>query len=229
MSKTLKLIIFTMLLLGITTACNMPTGEAKATQTPTQALIFALNTPTPLPTAIPPSPTPEFAPFCNPSMPPVSPPVQCKRPIAKEITPFCWEKAPYNLIFANPNSTYQSPTPGFSCSYQGVKDNNQMITCTGTMLMPYEVTICDPACAIPPAQVPVTKCPQGYNYSDIQGCCTQGTPQKQLNCITLKLYTTQCIVECPRFNKTACLNSYNSYACVWDGEQCTLRGIKHTP
>ena len=82
----------------------------------------------------------------------------------------------------------------------------------------------NPACAVPTVQAEITQCPQGFNYDSLQGCCSQEPIQLQQNCVTLKLETTSCVVNCGEFTKKGSCNE-NSYACEWDGETnlCELR------
>lgn len=224
MNRILKSItIVSLLLLGITASCNMPVEGAKATETPTRVLVFSsTETAVPTLTSIPPTPTLEFAPFCNADMAIITPAAKCQMPIASEITKFCVEKKPYNLIYINRGSTYTPLTGSFICTYEGAKENRQMISCTGTKSESYEIRVCDPACAIPTAQAAIIKCPQDYNYNDIQGCCTKEIAQPtQPNCFVLKLDTPKCALKCRSFNAAECLN--HAYSCTWLEGRCEQR------
>ncbi len=229
MNKFLKSIIFTgLLLFGITTACA-PLISAAQKDTETPVLTFSptgTSTPvnTPTESGLPASATPEFAPFCESGIANVSPPAQCQTPIAEESSTFCTKKNPYNLIIINDGATYEALTRGFWCSDAGMKDDRQMVTCTGQMATDYEVSVCDPACAVPTVQAEITQCPQGYNYNNYQGCCTQEFQQIYQNCTTLKLKTKICLVDCSAFRKQKTCDQ-NSNTCLWNSEtrKCEMR------
>jgi hypothetical protein len=230
MNKILMSIIFTgLLLIGITMACSLPSISAsqKDTEMPTLT-VSPTGTATPgIPpteSAPPASATPEFAPFCELGVASISPPAQCQIPIAEESSIFCMKKKPYNLILINEGASYQVLTRGVWCSDAGMKDDRQMVTCTGQMATDFEVSVCDPQCAIPTVQVEVTQCPQGYNYNDLQGCCMQGFHQIQQDCVTLKLRTKVCLVDCRVFHKKKTCDQ-NSNACLWNSEtrKCEMR------
>lgn len=230
MNKTLYPIILAgLLLIVIIVACNLPfiPISQPITETPTPTLsptetATPVITPTEPGTPVP--ATPEFAPFCEPGSADVPAPPQCQLPIAEQSTVFCTDKIPYNLIFINEGATYALLTDGFKCSDAGKKDGRQMITCSGPMASSFEVRVCDPACAIPTVQAEITQCPLGFNYNDIQGCCTQEPLPVQQNCVLLKLGTKSCVVDCSEFTKKSSCDN-NSYACEWndDDKVCQLR------
>jgi len=225
MNKILKSTIFTsLLLIGVTTACNLSVSQPEPTQTvnPTET---AKPTATFTPAVPPASPTPEFAPFCEAGSASVLPPSQCQVPVAEESSIFCKDKNPYNLILLDRGLTYEVLTKGFRCTDAGIKNDKQMIACTGQiMASTYEINVCDPACVVPTVQAAVTKCPQDYHYNDVQGCCTQEIQQASQNCAVQKFRTTVCVMNCSGIiRKSNCLK--NSSACVWNDEQkvCELR------
>jgi hypothetical protein len=229
MKKVLRRMIFSgLLLIFATTGCNLsvsqpttmpPLPTASATQM-TASLPTATSTET-LPVA---SPTSEFAPFCESISATASPLSQCQVPYVEESSTFCSDKAPYNLILMDKGLTYEVLTDGFTCSGAGVKNDKQMITCTGQMAANFAINVCSPSCVIPTVQATITQCPQGYNYNDLQGCCTQEPKQLNPNCTAFKFKTTTCVVDCFQFKKEAKCKS-NSYACQWnvEDEVCELR------
>jgi hypothetical protein len=230
MNKILKSTTFTgLLLIGIITACNAPLSSTSQKDAGTPTLTVSLTgtaTPvtTPTESGPPASATPEFAPFCESGVATVSPPVQCQGPIAMESSVFCTKKKPYNLLLINEGATYQVLTNGFWCSDAGTKDGRQMVTCTGQMATDFEISVCDPACAVPTVQAEITQCSQGYNYNNLLGCCMQGLQQSHQNCETLKFKTRNCLVACGVFRqKKGC--DQNSNACVWNSEikKCEMR------
>jgi len=230
MNKILKSSIFTgLLLIGFTAACNLPfisdSQMDAGSPTPT-AGSEASSTPVTTPTEPGPSatPTPEFSPNCEPGEANILPPAQCQLPIAEESSVFCTKKNPYNLIIINDGASYKVQTKGVWCSDAGRKDDKQMITCTGPMATNFELSVCDPACAVPTVQAEITQCPQDYYYNNLRGCCTQELQQILPNCVALKLKTKTCVVNCNVYTKKGACNE-NSFACYWDGEAkvCRLR------
>jgi hypothetical protein len=230
MNKILKSIIFTGLLLGgITAACNLPFVSDSQTVAETPILTLTVSpaeTVTPAPAfteSAPPasSATPEFAPFCDVNSAPLP---QCQLPVVKESSTFCARKDPYTLILMNKGLTYEVLTEGFKCSDAGVKNDKQMVTCTGQMAASFEINVCDPACVVPTVQAVVTQCQQGYNYNNLQGCCTNEIQLLNRNCMVFNFKTTSCVVDCSQFTtKKTC--EKNSFACVWSEEDkgCVLR------
>jgi hypothetical protein len=221
MNKILESIIFTgLFLVAFTTACNLAVSPSDtSTPAPTASLT---ETPTPeatptesVPTA---SATPEFAPLCAADTAGVLPPAQCQVPPAEESSTFCSEKKPYNLILFDQGLTYEVLTAGFRCTDAGVKNEQQMITCTGPMASSFAINICDPSCVIPTVQAAITQCPQDYNFDNVRGCCTQEPLQINQNCTATNFRTSTCVSNCSkivrRFN---CLK--NSYACVWNYQE----------
>ena len=229
MNKILRTIIFSgLLLVFVTTACNLSVSQP--TIVPPLPTAGATQTTAPLPTATSTevlpmaSPTPEFAPFCEAESPTASPLSQCQVPVVEESSTFCTDKAPYNLILMDKGLTYEVLTEGFVCSDAGMKNDKQMITCTGQMAADFAINVCNPACVVPTVQATITQCPQGYNYNDLQGCCTQEPKQLTPNCTAFTFKTTTCIVDCSQYTKESKCKK-NSYACQWNtqDEICELR------
>jgi len=226
MKKTLYPIVLAGLaLIVLTMACNLPTTTSQPADTATLApTIRPSETFTPVPLITPATATPDYLPFCDPNAVSIPTPSLCRLPIAEEGDSFCSKKYPYNLIFFNKGATYEVLTANFECTDAGTKDDRQMITCTGLMASNYEVRICDPACVIPTLPADNSQCPQGYGLNAAQGCCMPGAELTQQNCVTLKLRTRSCVVDCSKFTKKSTCNQ-NSYACIWDSknEVCLLR------
>ena len=232
MNKTSYSTLLTgLLLLASTLACAMPSTLVPQPETET-ALPTAnpTDTPTlvPAPVSTEPvasdTPTPGFAPYCDPNAASSPAPPGCQLPIAEQSTVFCTNKVPYNLIFINEGATYETLSENFECSDAGMKDGKQMVTCTGPMATSFEVEVCDTACAIPTVQAETTQCPQGFNYDNLQGCCSPESQPTDQSCVVLTLRTKSCVVDCSEFTKkSTCSN--NSFACEWDDNNsvCQLK------
>jgi len=228
MKKIITIIFTGSLLIISSSACNITISQTSPiTASPS---VIPANTPTSFPTGIPtlPSPmasvTPEFAPSCEVGEASVSPSPQCQVPVAEESSTYCNEKDAYNLILLDKKLTYELLTKGFRCKDSGIKNDRQMVACTGLMATDFEINVCDPACVIPTVQAVTTKCPQGYNYNNLQGCCTQEEQILNPACMVFKFTTTSCVANCNKIvRKSQCLK--NPTACIWDqmGRSCKMR------
>ena len=226
MKRILKTLIFTSLIIS---SCNLSIVPVSQTATNTPVAIAspsetAAPTATVTESAQPASATLDYAPICAANAASITPPSQCQLPSATDSSAFCSEKDPYNLIFVSKGSTFQSLTAGFTCRDAGIKNDKQMVTCTGQMATKYQVSICNPTCVVPTVQAAITQCPQDYNYNAVQGCCTQEIQQLQQGCVVIELKTTTCVVDCRQYNKKKTCDK-NSNACIWDeqNEVCQLR------
>jgi len=232
-----------LLLVGSLVACNLPSTQIDQPETGTPSpapTVGPTGTETPLPTAVPSNTaisasiqnvpvgtsTPKFAPFCQPSSANIftPTPLQCQMPIAEQSSAFCSNKVPYNLILVNPGSTYESLNEDITCSEAGTKDGKQILTCTGPMGFPFDLRVCDPACAIPTFQAGTTHCPQDYNFNSLLGCCEQVPQPIDQNCVVLNLQVKRCATDCSAFTSRASCEE-NFYACKWDFERnvCQVR------
>jgi hypothetical protein len=216
-------------LIGILTACTLLSSRVPTTGTETP---FAAGSPTPtgtatlLPTEPLPSltPTPEYAPICESDATSVPTPAACQLPLAEQSSVFCTNKVPYNLILINAGSTYEVLSDGVTCTDAGIKDEKELVTCTGAMASAFQLRVCDPACAIPTVQAVITQCPQQYTFDSLRGCCAQGEQPAGQNCTVLDLAITSCVVDCGVFTDEDDCDE-NSNACVWDADDnvCGLR------
>ena len=225
MNKILKSITLTgIFLMLITPSCNMPTAAPpQLTETPaTTALPTETATSVAMPTESA-SATPELAPLCEADAS-VSTPAQCQQITAEQTSVLCVNKRPFNIIFINKGSTYAALTKGFYCTDGGIKDEKQIITCTGIMASTYQVSVCDPTCVIPTVAAPTTHCPPDYQYDSLKGCCTQDFIQIQQNCRVFKFETSTCKVDCSVYIKKKNCN-VNNIACLWieDEKKCVER------
>jgi hypothetical protein len=165
--------------------------------------------------------TPDFAPFCEGETDIQS---RCQYPIANQSSTFCIKKSPYNLIALNERATYQLLNDYVQCEEAGIIDGQRMITCTGPMAYYFELQICDSACSSLSIETGSTKCPLGYNYNNLQDCCTQETQEVSQGCTVLKLRTQSCTIDCNQFTSRSSCEDYG-YACRWNDvdNECYLR------
>lgn len=214
------------------TSTPIPTATETATPVPptateTVALVFPTLTKTPFPTATgisafssPTSTaTPQFAPFCDSDTVRQS---QCHYPLAEQSSAFCENKSPYNLIALNDRATYQLLHEHVQCSEAGVINGQRMITCTGPMAYYFELQVCDSACSSLSIDPGALQCPLGYNYNNLQDCCTKETQEVNGGCVVLKLRTISCSIDCGQFTSSTTCTDYG-YACRWNYENSTCQ------
>ena len=216
------------------TSTPIPTATETATPVPPTATetvtpVFPTITKTPFPTATGISAfnpqtstaTSQFAPFCEADTVRQS---QCQYPIAMQSSAFCEDKSPYNLIAINDRATYQLLHQHVQCAEAGVINGQRMITCTGPMAYYFELRVCDSACSSLSIQPGALQCPVGYNYNNLQGCCTKETQEVDRGCVVLKLRTISCSIDCGQFTNSTTCTKYG-YACRWEYENsiCELR------
>jgi hypothetical protein len=248
MKKTLYPIVpISLFLVGMIVACYLPTVTVQwsKTETPTPTSTASpTETSTPVPTAtstftpvpatetliptatgisafIPPTSTatPQFAPFCESDTARQS---QCQFPIAKQSSAFCEDKSPYNLIVLNDRATYQLLHEHIQCSEAGVINGQRMISCTGPMAYYFELQVCDSACSSLKIETGSLRCPVGYDYNNLQGCCTKETQEVNGGCVVLKLRTKSCAIDCGQFTSSKTCTDYG-YACRWNYENSTCQ------
>jgi hypothetical protein len=239
------IVLFSLFLVGMIVACNLPTVTVQwsKTETPTPTSTASpTETSTPVPTAtgtatpVPPTDTlvptatristripttaiPQFAPFCESDTERQS---QCQFPIAKQSSAFCKDKSPYNLIVLNDRATYQLLHEHIQCSEAGVINGQRMISCTGPMAYYFELQVCDSACSALSIETGAAQCPLGYNYNNLQGCCTKETQEVIGGCVVLKLRTKSCAIDCGQFTSSTTCTNYG-YACRWNYENSTCQ------
>jgi hypothetical protein len=134
-------------------------------------------------------------------------------------------KVPFNLIFIDAGATYEVLSDGFECSAAGMKDNRQMLMCSGPMGTSFELKACgQQACALPTLSAEISQCPGGFLYDEPLGCCAFIPQSVEQSCIVLTLETKSCVINCGEFTKeNACDHHY--HACQWNDEDkvCQVR------
>ena len=233
-------------LVAVIVACNLPTITVQwpttGTPTPssttipsetftpiptfTSTITPVPGTETPLPTptrrvTLTASVTPQPAPFCNEDAASQS---QCRYPITGQSSAFCADKSPYNLIFLNDGATFQLLHEHVRCSEAGIINGQRMITCTGPMAYYFELQVCDSACSALRLETDDPRCPRGYRYNSLQGCCTNETQEVDGGCTVLKLRTNSCVINCGELTTKTTCGDYG-YACRWNDTSnlCQLR------
>ena len=192
----------------------LPTPTRTITPVPTSTSIVTLGLPA----------TPELAPFCSADTAASS---SCQYPIAEQTGAFCSKKIPYNLVLLNPGARYEILHNYVDCWDSGTKDGKKLITCTAPTAFYFELRVCDSACtslSIERGLVESAQCSYGYNYNNLQSCCTQDFQDVESGCVVLKLDTVNCSVDCDQYTTSSTCSSHGFY-CRWNSTEraCQLR------
>ena len=185
---------------------------------PTETVVPPSETSTlvPVPTDSPTATVVTQALFCVWDTTPTPGSSQCALPTGNQRDQFCVNKVPYTLIAIPPDDTYHVLTAGFTCDDAGVRNNFQLLTCTGPQSYTFNLKVCNAACAALPATataVPSGRCPSGYDYLSDKQCCQTAT-NDQSGCVTLSFDTRSCgQTDCSQFSTSSSCNSHN--VCKW--------------
>lgn len=214
--------LLSLLLVAIGLSCNAPVSLAQKAYRSVAPASPAYLTSAPSPTV---SATPvAFTETAQPTetVPPIVPtfnftprPTSTRQPptptpIPDEVSVFCKEKKPYNLLFISKDATYTllgenvetrpnglqllsvpnadgTLGPRVWCLDNGfAEDGRKVVACTGISAMSYEISVCDPA--------------------------------RPGGCLINKLEIIRCAADCIRFSeKEDC--EMNAIACVWDARE----------
>jgi serine/threonine-protein kinase len=127
---------------------------------------------------------PEFAPFCQAA------PTTCDVPAANVLDKFCVQKVPYTLMSFPEGTTFEVVTSGFTCTDEGLRDGNQMVSCSGPELISFDLKVCNSACTTETVSAD-GQCPQGYGYDSAQQCCA-AAPAPDSGCTVIRVDLRDC-------------------------------------
>jgi serine/threonine protein kinase len=128
---------------------------------------------------------PQFAPICQDA------PAICEAPNADVLDKFCTNKVPYTLLAFPEGTTFEVVTSGFTCTDEGVRDGNQVISCTGQELVSFDLKVCNSACNTTETVSTGGQCPDGYGYDSGGQCCT-AIPAPDSGCTVIKVDLRGC-------------------------------------
>jgi len=128
---------------------------------------------------------PQLAPFCQDAA------TTCDAPVANVRDKFCSNKVPYTLMAFPEGTSFEVITPGFTCSDEGLRDGNQMVSCSGPELYSFDLKVCNTACNSIGTDSADGQCPEGYGYDSAQQCCA-AVPAPDSGCIVLKVDLRDC-------------------------------------
>ena len=154
----------------------IPTQTEQPTQVPSptsEALVVAAPT------------EPQFTPVCQDA------PATCSIPIADVLDKFCVNKVPYTLLAFPEGTTFEVVTPGFTCNDEGLRDGNQVVSCSGQELVSFDLKVCNSTCDSTGIASTQGKCPDGYGYDSAQQCCA-AVPTPDSGCTMIQVDLRDC-------------------------------------
>ncbi len=116
------------------------------------------------------APAQSFAPACQAA-------ASCAAPAVADtaaIDTFCVQKIPYQNIFLEPGTTFESldPKGELKCQDSGtVVDGKNIISCTSKELWTYELKLTNTACSAGTLASGASQCQAGLGYDAAQNCC----------------------------------------------------------
>ncbi len=195
-------------------ACAITFATGSATSTPQPPTETATSSPVPTDTATATPITQAF--FCVYNATPTPETPACTPPDGQERDEFCTYGDPYTLIAISTEDSYKVLTPGITCTEAGIKNNYQLLTCTGPQSYSFSFQVCNATCIVPTATVapaPPGICPAGFNYLPENNCCSAISPD-QAGCTTMKFNLRACGgTNCNKIKNGPTCNSTSG--CKW--------------
>jgi len=109
-------------------------------------------------------------------------------PDAQEIGNVCVKKAPYSTLNVPENATFDVLNPDANCKVTGVKNGNQVVTCSGPAFAEVDVKVCN---ASPVSQSDLNKCSPDSTFDSANQCCVN-VPPAEAGCNVLHLTLKGC-------------------------------------
>lgn len=116
--------------------------------------------------ALQPSPVP-FAPACASN-------VIIHVPEIKQTNSICARKLPYLTIVIPADATYESLDPGGSCVSQSMSGGKNILVCTGSNFLVYDLKVCTPPAV---SNTDLDKCSQDAIFDSASQCCAAIPPE----------------------------------------------------
>lgn len=204
-------ILLPLLLLGASCGPHAPSSAATPSPVPPSGTPTLVTVPTDTFTAT----VVKQALFCVWDATPTPDASQCSLPTGEARSQFCTRKIPYTLLAIPQHDDYTLLTPGITCTDAGVKDGDQLLTCTGSQET-FAMQVCNSGCALSLSTAtaePSGLCPSGFNYLADRNCC-QAAATDRAGCVTLKFDLRPCGgVDCSRIkNASSCSGTLG---CTW--------------
>jgi len=184
MSAT-RVVLFSSLLL--LSACSMGkvTGTPPAPKIETVVVVVTATssteaTPSPTETEAPP-------PLCE-----VEPgATACELPEADIRDKFCISKVPYILMAFPKGTSFDVVDEGFTCTDEGIRGGEQMVSCYGPQLYSFDLKVCNAACVPSGAVLEQGACEDGFGYDSTKDCCLR-LPTTDSNCKVIQVDLGAC-------------------------------------
>ena len=162
--SALRLVLLSSLLL--LTACTLAT-EKVTPPPPAIETVVVVVTATSRPEATPaPTKTESPPPLCQ-----VDPDLFCALPEAEVRDKFCIRKVPYILMVFPKGTSFEVVDKGFTCTDEGIRGGEQMVSCYGPQLYSFDLKVCNAACVPSGAVVEQGACEDGFGYDATESNC----------------------------------------------------------
>ncbi|GAB4415572.1 MAG: hypothetical protein Kow002_00730 [Anaerolineales bacterium] len=182
--SALRFVFFASLFL--LSACTMD-AVTETPPPPTAEPVIIVVTATPQPELTPsPTATEAAPPLCA-----VDNPAACELPEADIRDKFCVRKVPYVLMTFPQGTTFDVSDARFTCTDEGIRGGEQMVSCYGPELFSFDLKVCNAACTPNGAVLERGACEDGYGYDSSNECCLR-LPTTDSNCHLVRVELGAC-------------------------------------
>ena len=84
---------------------------------------------------------------------------------------FCVNKIPYTLLALPDGITFELVTLGITCSDEGLRGGNQVVSCSGQELSSFDLKVCNSTCDSTEIAETQGQWADGYGYDSTGQCC----------------------------------------------------------
>ena len=183
MNASRFVLISSLLLLS---ACNMATETETPPAPKIETVIVVVTATPPAEATLSPTETESPPPLC-----PVDPELFCELPEAEVRDEFCINKVPYILMVFPKGTSFDVEDEGFTCTDEGIRGGEQMVSCYGPQLYSFDLKVCNAACVPNGAVLEQGSCADGYGYDSSNDCCMR-LPTTESNCKVIQVDLGAC-------------------------------------
>jgi serine/threonine-protein kinase len=155
-----------------------PTATATATKTrvPSTATTQPTDTPEPTATVI------TFAPFCQPDT------QQIEVATVRQTNIDCVQKIPFTTISIPLGATFEIVDEGMTCEVVTIREDDQLVSCTGQQVYSYDLKVCSHRPDFPEAG---GQCAEGDGFDAANSCCMK-PPAEDAGCTIYQVDMKSC-------------------------------------
>lgn len=115
----------------------------------------------------------------------------CELPEAEVRDKFCIKKVPYILMVFPRGTSFEVVDEGFTCTDEGIRGGEQMVSCYGPELYSFDLNVCNAACVPTGAVLEQGACEAGFGYDSTNDCCLR-LPTTDSNCRIIRIDLGAC-------------------------------------